>query len=393
MDRLTPTIAMVLVLGFPLPALSQEGVDVKAWEAEIHRRAEEVRARMQNHVSLEADVAAYADFIDQRRIVSLDYLTEKYDRKSIFEEMVRQARTRQSDRFLKNVVFITQDEKSDNIRQLAVEGLNAPGHGYRWAATYWCWKNNKLLSKEEQEKALQAYRKVFFDSNGTECYEQMLDFASAQDAPRIRALYNKQYRNQTDEVAGGQTGYFCNRAFRSGRRSRSQILLILAKLGEPEAVQEIRAALAQNKDTQRRAWGIHVASRWGSKDLLPLMAKALDDKNQAAERIDFGADPQVNSSHAYRTLYTRICDLAVRAIHEIVRPDPPWPFKAPKASNWPVAGEEADTYFAFKEDLGRGWEKTDRPAQPIVNHEVVVGFTDQQIDFVRKYVAGRTAPK
>jgi len=391
MRNLITVIVITWAVGFTSAALGQ-GVDMKRFNEEGQVRLQRLLERFNNPVSLEADIGAYMDFVEEGTQPFFDLLTRHYSREAIFDEMVRQARARKSDRLLGLVLVVASHAKNESVKQLAVGGLTAQ-ETYRQYACRWCWKNKDRLSPEEHQRAVKAYRAAFFESKGEQCYPQMLECAREEDVPAIKTLYSTVCRRKALMTESGEGSiYTCHGAFSSMRTTRAEILLLLANLGEPEAVQEIRTSIAQDKDVQRRAWGILLAVRWRhNKSVMPLIVKTLDDKRQVPERVGFGADPEVHSSRAFRTLYTRVCDVAVRAIHQIDPPTPPWPFlKVLAIKHWRVWPAFADTSFDFKQELGKGWELlNEHTTVKVVNRRVILGFTDDQIEYARRYAARR----
>jgi len=210
--------------------------------------------------------------------------------------------------------------------------------------------------------------------------------ASPADLPLIRSLYYRRYKTPKP---GDPPLYSCAEAFRAnGQRTRSDILILLAQLGDAAPLREIRAAIEQEKDPQQRLWGIFVAVRLKDKSLIPLIAKALDDKRPSEEPIESDSDPEVKSPRAWLTMYTRVCDLAVRAIHELDPPAERWPFFVEWAREWRIG--MAYQFFDFKQELGKGWELLDEHTTvEVVNRRVIVGFKDDQIAYARRYAAGR----
>ncbi len=391
MRNLITVIVITWAVGLTSTA-SGQGVDMKRFEERVNREVQRFRDRFENPVSLEADVGAYMDFVEEGTQPRPSLLYQHYSREALYDEMARQARARQSDRLFRLVLFLASDAKSERVEQLALDGLATQGT-YRLYACRWCWKNKDRLSPEEHQRAVKAYRAAFFESKGEQCYPQMLECARKEDVPAIKTLYSTVYRRKAPMTESGEGSvYTCHGAFSSMRTTRAEILLLLANLGEPEAVQEIRTAIAQDKDVQRRAWGMLLAVRWRhNKSLLPLIVKTLDDKRQVPERVGFAADPEVHSSRAFRTLYTRVCDVAVRAIHQIDPPTPPWPFfKVLAIKHWRVWPAFADTSFDFKQELSKGWELlNEHTTVKVVNRRVILGFTDDQIEYARRYAARR----
>jgi hypothetical protein len=274
------------------------------------------------------------------------------------------------------------DLKYDCLRALALKNLESDTYYIRGRAVWWCERNADALSQAERDRYAQVVRQWFFASDGREGYRQMMrGVATPADLPLIRSLYDRRCKTPKP---GDPPLYSCANAFRGNiNLSRSDILLLLARLGDAAALREIRAAIEQEKDPQQRLWGILMAAQLEDRSLVPLIAKALDDKRPSEEPIDSDSGPQVVSPS---TMYTRVCDLAVRAIHDLDPPREPWPFRVPLARGWRVA--LAYQSFDFKQELGKGWELLDEHTTvEVVNRRVLVGFTDDQIEYARRYAA------
>jgi hypothetical protein len=346
-------------------------------------RRETVEERMSHPVSLEADVAAYLDFTTLRRdYVTLKPLYDLYGQETWFQEAIRQAEERKSEYLIDRMLATGSDLKYDCLRALALKNLESDTYYIRGRAVWWCERNADALSQAERDRYAQVVRQWFFASDGREGYRQMMrGVATPADLPLIRSLYDRRCKTPKP---GDPPLYSCANAFRGNiNLSRSDILLLLARLGDAAALREIRAAIEQEKDPQQRLWGILMAAQLEDRSLVPLIAKALDDKRPSEEPIDSDSGPQVVSPS---TMYTRVCDLAVRAIHDLDPPREPWPFRVPLARGWRVA--LAYQSFDFKQELGKGWELLDEHTTvEVVNRRVLVGFTDDQIEYARRYAA------
>jgi hypothetical protein len=169
------------------------------------------------------------------------------------------------------------------------------------------------------------------------------------------------------------------------------MLVLLNKLGDPKALEEVQRAVTQKKDPQRRVWGMMLAAKMKSRASIPLIAEALNDENVVDEPINNGGDPDVpGASRAWRTVYSRVCDMAVRAIHTLAPPAEPWPFQVPPGTCWSLPLNPVKMYFPYTKTLSKGWQKVDEhETHEVVIRAIVAGFTDEQIEFVRRYVAGR----
>ena len=362
---------------------------VKKLRSEEHwrKRRAEVEERMGHPVSLQADVAAYLDFRLRGDYVIMEPLYKLYGQEVWFKEGIRQAEERKSAYLLSHLLIIGEGFQFDCLRALAVKNLESDSHEMRQSAVWWCAKNADALSPAERDRYAQVVRRWFYASDGQEGYWQMKGgLATPADLPLIRSLYYRRYKTPKP---GDPPLYSCAEAFRAnGQRTRSDILLLLAQLGDAAPSREIRAAIEQEKDPQQRLWGIFVAVRLKDKSLIPLIAKALDDKRPSEEPIESDSDPEVKNPRAWLTMYTRVCDLAVRAIHELDPPAEPWPFRVPLARIWRVA--LAYQSFDFRQELGKGWELLDEHTTvEVVNRRVILGFTDDQINYARQHAAGQ----
>ncbi|MCX5647917.1 MAG: hypothetical protein NTX40_02295 [Planctomycetota bacterium] len=362
---------------------------VKDLRSEEHwrKRRAEVEERMGHPVSLQADVAAYLNFSLRGDGVTLKPLYDLYGEEVWLKEAIRQAEERKSEDLLNHLLVAGSNLKYDCLRALAVKNLESDSDYVRGRAVQWCEENAEALSPAERDRYAQVVRRWFFASDGQNGYGQMTrGLATPADLPLIRSLY---YRRYKIPKRGDPPLYSCAEAFRAnGQRTRSDILILLAQLGDAAPLREIRAAIEQEKDPQQRLWGIFVAVRLKDKSLIPLIAKALDDKRPSEEPIESDSDPEVKSPRAWLTMYTRVCDLAVRAIREIDPPAERWPFRVPWAREWRIALAWQD--FDYKQELGKGWELLDEHTTvEVVNRRVIVGFTDNQIEYARRHATGQ----
>ncbi|MGB2967154.1 MAG: hypothetical protein WBD14_07065 [Phycisphaerae bacterium] len=362
---------------------------VKKLRSEEHwrKRRAEVEERMGHPVSLQADVAAYLDFRLRGDYVIMEPLYKLYGQEVWFKEGIRQAEERKSAYLLSHLLIIGEGFQFDCLRALAVKNLESDSHEMRQSAVWWCAKNADALSPAERDRYAQVVRRWFYASDGQEGYWQMKGgLATPADLPLIRSLYYRRYKTPKP---GDPPLYSCAEAFRAnGQRTRSDILLLLAQLGDAAPSREIRAAIEQEKDPQQRLWGIFVAVRLKDKSLIPLIAKALDDKRPSKEPIESDSDPEVKNPRAWLTMYTRVCDLAVRAIRDLDPPAERWPFFVQPAREWRIALAWQD--FDYKQELGKGWELLDEHTTvEVVNRRVILGFTDDQINYARQHAAGQ----
>ncbi|MGB2754887.1 MAG: hypothetical protein WBD75_09230 [Phycisphaerae bacterium] len=347
--------------------------------------------------ALEADVAAYLDDIPLHGVVAgatsfeaRKALADLYGQEAWFKEAIRQAEERKSQNLHNHLYLVNHllvagsDLKCDCLRALAVKNLEADSDSVRGRAVQWCERNADALSPAERDRYAQAVRQWFFASDGRQGYTQMKQgLATPADLPAIRRLYDRRYKTPKP---GAPPLYSCANA--NINLTRSDILLLLAQLGEAAPLREIRAAIEQEEDPQQRLWGILLAARLEDRSLVPLIAKALDDKRPSKEPTEGTPDPEEKSRWAWLAMYTRVCDLAVRAIHELDPPAERWPFSVPLARVWRV--NSAYESFDFKQDLGKGFEEVPcvhYSTIMVLSRRVIVGFTDDQIEYARRYAA------
>jgi len=350
--------------------------------------------------ALEADVAAYLDDIPLHGVVAgatsfeaRKALADLYGQEAWFKEAIRQAEERKSQNLLNHLYLVNHllvsgsDLKYDCLRALAVKNLESDSDDVRGRAVEWCEKNADALSQTERDRYAQAVRQWFFASDGREGYGQMKQgLATPADLPAIRSLYDRRYRTPKP---GDPPLYSCANA--NINLTRSDILLLLAQLGDAAPLREIRAAIEQEEDPQQRLWGILMAANLKDRSLVPLIAKALGDKRPSKEPTEGTPDPEEKTRWAWLAMYTRVCDLAVRAIHDLDPPAEPWPFSVPLARVWRV--NSAYEFFDFKQDLGKGFEEVPcvhYSTIMVLSRRVIVGFTDDQIEYARRYAARQT---
>ncbi|HUS44642.1 MAG TPA: hypothetical protein VM219_01200, partial [Phycisphaerae bacterium] len=368
-------------------------------EEEDRKRLAEVHYWITHPLSLEADVAAHLDFVEAgtASLVARNALNDLYGQETWFKEAIHQAEERKSEGLLVYMLTIGRDLKYECLHALAVKNLASDSDYVRRSAVWWCEKNADALSQAERDRYAQMVRQWFFASDGREGYTEMKQgFATPADLPAIRSLYDRRYRTLKPgdpplysliEV-GGRVLAGADVVPGHCGNPRARILLLLVQLGDAAALREIRAAIEQEKDPQQRLWGIYMAANLKDPSLVPLIAKALDDKRPSEEPIWSDSDPEVKSPRAWITMYTRVCDLAVRTIHELDPPAEPWPFRVPLARIWRVA--LAYQSFDFRQELGKGWELLDEHTTvEVVNRRVILGFTDDQIEYARRHAAGR----
>lgn len=355
----------------------------------IKRKKEsaEAAAIQRNFISLEADVARYCDrILTNAPYTGIDYVTEKYGLEAAKREYVRQIRIRKNDESTNELtidcLMISGNERYDVIHDLAIDSLKSTSGRVRKAALGWCLKAIDALTDAERTDVMKRVRQAFVESQGDAFYDTIYNNSTAQDLPLIRQVYRQHYKDQTHDVDGQPSLYSCQYIFAGGGTTRSRMLLLMAHLNDADAVKEIQSAIEQVDDGQKRAWGILMAARLKDAKLIPLIAKALDDTRVCQDELDIMRDPDPRKSSVFRVIRTRICDLAVRAIHDLQPPKEPWTFKVPSAGIWNLLDGEAEAEFTHKQSSEPQWNA----GKKVFYVNVIVGFTDEQIQTARDSV-------
>lgn len=353
----------------------------RAWREQRDKEFAEVRAIQSKQVSLEVDVATYCDLKIRDRFPDFFILIKRYGVEAALHEEYRQAKTRKSDDLLTDVLLFGTDYQFPFLHDAAMEGLQSETPSLREWSVNWATKYFDSLNALEKAELAKRVRQLFVESRGTDFGWEFLKMAKAQDLPLLKQIYTANFKDKTTDVEGAESLNSCQSAFSGFNNSRSRMLLAMARLGDAASQNEIRAAVQQPEDVQRRCWGIYLAGTWKDPSVLPLLAKALDDTRVCPERVDLTADPQAKNGHVYRIIRTRVCDLAIRALHEASVPKAKWPFAVSPLSDWMVS--ESD--FSFTQVEAAKFD----PARKELFKNVLVGFTDEQIQFVRDHSQAR----
>ena len=310
---------------------------------------------------------------------------ERFGRAAIMLEQIRQAQQRDNDKLVGAVLrryacgpeFFP--EHADTLTPVLREGLESSSELYRLKAADWVAFNHQYFDEADVAAARKVSLELFIASKGQEAFWNLRKIGSKAEIPAIRRLYEQHYRRQLNHT--------CHNAlrFELPRRRPAQVLFLLAELGDPKALQEIRAAIVQEEDVQRRAWGLFIAMNLKGENLRPLAIKMLDDKRAVPEEIDEWGDPDAkNPQQRYlASVRTRVCDVAVRALYAIADAPEDWPVKEmPFGGEWRLDHGYSLRVFNHKEPGERAWQD-DRTA---VVREWVAGFTDDELAAVKKYV-------
>lgn len=318
-----------------------------------------------------------------------------YGRLNLFLEECRQVQELNDDRFFASTLtrWWFQFKARPNIVPahwdllipMMRRGWASKNLWYREAALRWAVDQQKLLTAEDLAAARKAGASVVAESKGRKGLWEMKEIGTPAEVPVIRRMYDKEFANSGE--------YRCLWASVESP-SHGGLLALLAKMGDPKAHQEIWAAINQREDVQRRAWGIVVAANVGDKKLMPLIAKMLDDRRVVPEMIDDGPDPDRKSKnqHYTATMFTRVCDVAVRSIYAIDGKPGDWPVKKmPPSPDWGGTEGISFLFYSYREPQERHWVDS----RVAVVRKWVLGFTDEQIVAVKRYAtqAQVAAPK
>lgn len=345
-----------------------------------------VDARMLKHVSLPEDVKAYLDFEETDYRPNIWDLI-KYYGEDAWPELAKQAAAR-SQWLVRSILFSGSETRHPALRDLALANLGDKVAGEY--ALVWCALNRDALTDAQRANAVERVWKNFEAERCRSGFYLVEMVAVPRDAPRLRALYEKYLRKADDlfPIYGIKmtfTGY----RLRNQYTTHSDILGLLARLGEARAVADIRAALAAKAPPEQRMWGAVMAAYLKDRRYLPLLAEALNDKRPGDEWICRDVNPEIGDVGAWCSAYTRVCDVALRAIHQIVPPEKPWQFLVSPASPSPAFFDGwMLSEFKYREKVSQRWERLDEHSRvDVVNTRLVVGYTDEQLAFGRQYAA------
>jgi hypothetical protein len=358
------------------------------------RRKEQTRqtvaimmGRMSHPVSLAEDVKTYLDFEEANHSPNIWENLIKHYGDDAWPELAKQAAARKPYLVLR-VLFTGQHVKHAALRDLALAYLD-DDMADRYALQ-WCVLNREMLSDAQRADVRERLWKKLESKDWG--FYLLKEIAEPKDVPRLRALYEKKFRKAEDFDP-----YDIRMAFSvlwESRTLHGDVLALLARLGEARAVGEIRAALAPKAPPEQRMWGALMAAHLADRTLLPLLTDALNDKRPGHVAICQDMNPEIGDRGAWISAYTRVCDVALRAIYTILPPEKekPWPFRVSRLRGSAAFFHAFElSEFKYREKVSQGWERLDEHSRSdVVNTRLVVGYTDEQIDFARKYVAARS---
>ncbi len=298
-------------------------------------------------------------------------------------ELLRQLKERKSDYLYGQLLFVFEDERSDEVRDIALAGIESEIERYRRRSMLWCAKHPDLVQDDHRAKIRSSIKSVLQETNA-QSVEDLWIIASVgtkADIPWLRKIYQQHFFQREPD-------YTCTNLTGVNKVTRSGFLLALAKMGDEAARIEIAQAISQEKNIQQRAWGLVMAALLTDKSLVPLVGKALDDKRQVPEPIEQWQDPDAKGPRLLRTSYHRVCDVAVRAVRTIDVPKGDWMIKAPPLDgSWRFLHGESNEVFDHVQPLNK---EADPKRGLFLNH-VILGYTDEQLEQVRGYMKTRAA--
>ena len=319
---------------------------------------------------------------------------ERYGRATILLEQIRQAQQRDSDVLLGAILrrwhFGTEffPDHKDALIPVLCQGLTSSTPLYRLKAAGWVAFNQQWFEEADITAARKVCLEAFVASQGEGGFDTLLKLGTKAEIPAIRRVYEQHYRAQQ------ALDYRCHAIlwFHLPRRLPAHVLFLLVELGDPKALQEIRAAIVQEKDVQQRAWGLFMAMQLKTQSLLPLAIQMLDDKRVVPEEIDEWGDPDAKSPQQryLASVRTRMCDVAARALYAIADKPKDWPVKEmPVLGGWRLDHGYSLQIFKHKEPGDKGWQ-ADRTA---VVRQWVAGFTDEELAVMKQYAQNSKPPK
>ncbi len=310
-------------------------------------------------------------------------ITQKYDWRIASKELFRQARERNSEYVYGEILAARTDHDFDYLHEVARLGLDSTVKRFHYSAIRWYRSHPHRAEGAERDKVRQEIRKLLQAEKPRErgLLSAIVVLGTKQDIPWLRKIYK-------DHFFTPNPSYTCAHALpANGTVSATSMLLALAKLGDDDLRTRIAQAITQENDLQQRAWGLFIAAHLNDPKLVPLMAKALDDRRRVPEAIEQWRDPDAKGPHLHRVSYHRVCDVALRAIWTIDRPGDKWPFKATGLGGWTFLHGASNRAFPYVEPLDKEFSDQQRV---FLNH-VILGYTDEQLEQVREYVKKRPA--
>jgi len=392
-------LPIVITVGLLAPTIwAEAGDDAHPPAAEPADAEKDTRA--------EAEVAIH-DYFDavveaRKSRGPMPHIMFPDDSRNIYrEEFVRQVLERQDPRLLPEPLWGFPDYYSPDMVKLARQALTDEKSRGNFVseAVEWGLRHYDALDDEMQKILDEKLRDEYEESGGKDLHEAMHRVATKDDLPMLWRVYQEHYHRQpsplivddlaTIGIVPPKMSLHSCAAVSPYRNSRLELLVVLDRLGHDEPKKLVRQAIDQDKDVQRRAWGIFVATKMEEPSLVPRIALALEDDRLVPEAIHWDFDFEVEDEEARENIWridrVRVCDVAVWAIHELDEAGE-WPFEVPDLSHWQVSSELPNKGLRLlKERQQVSQEWSDARKRYVRTYQA--GFTDEQIDHAEQRAA------
>lgn len=342
-------------------------------------------------------------------------LVEQYGRDEVVAEIVRQfpSADKASDDQLRVAIYSLPLGKG--ILPYAVKGLSLNDPADRTRSVELCWILKAKLSAEVIQKYQIVAQQLFLsgDMERQATLLCVLDTMSLDKATldALRKFVNESLRRSQEYMA--DLGYMPFGTVGLGPyalarpHTCTQGLIILARCGEEQAVREIQQSIKQGDDAERCAWGMWVAAKSRNDVFLSALESRLGDETVCPEPVarynipgtarqhklyppPFGPDGKrvdkptirIVTAHDRRTCFTRLGDVALRAMCQIQPPDKSLGFEVPTLDWWEMmeTAKKNESTYAYRRDTADIWEEGLRDV------ETTVGFSREQVREFRSYL-------
>jgi len=396
-------LSITLIVGLLAPTIwAEAGDDAHPPAAEASDAEKDARAEAEKAIREHFD--AFIEAREKNHWPRPHIMFPEDSRNIYREEYIRQVLERQEPRLLPKPLRSFPDYYSPDMVKLARQALTDKKSRGNFVseAVEWGVRHYDALDQEMQEILDDKLRVEYEESHGRELHKAMHRVATKDDLPMLWRVYQEHYHRQpspliVDDLATmGPMGPMPPRmslhscaAVSPYRNSRLELLVVLDRLGHAEPKRMVRQAIDQDKDVQRRAWGIFVATKMEDPSLVPSIALALEDDRLVPEAIHWDFDFEVDDEEARENIWridrVRVCDVAVWAIHELDEADE-WPFEVPDLSHWQVSSELPNKglhLLEARKQINQAW--SDPRKRYVRTYQV--GFTDEQIEHAQQRAA------
>lgn len=305
--------------------------------------------------------------------------------KDVMAESFRLATERQMDTVLAELLRCSP-LIDDSTKDAAVRGLESATPKLQHQAALWCVYHPTLVSKEAMEDARRVIREWATNPDGNPERDQivyaLMESATREDIPLIRKMlkaYDERFRDIHPK-------YGCQTVTSSGRGSPvkyADFVWLLCRLRDTEALHEVAEAVTQTEDPEKRAWAILLAARlWPNGFYSKAIAGALSDETVVPVPAAVGPPPGVSTQMANIASlqrFTRVCDVAVRALCDMEPPGKVAPFEAPTAKSWRLDGLSVKGLDEIADD---GYH---RSMEGAITMRHVVGFSPDRLKWASDY--------